>query len=192
MEKIRYIIALSLSLICAISLAQSSLSLSDVVPMDGYTADALLHNADSYFSSPVSTKKKKKKSKSEKEIIRDESSVAMEKSTLVYSKSIAKHPLGNVTYTYTVEVKDNKYRYIFSSMVFTPYERNRYGKFEPVSGKRYSIESILGNEKFRYRKDILHYLDGHIATEAGKLHSRMSEVPHAENSGNKENKGEDW
>ena len=192
MEKFRYIITLALSLICAISFAQNSLPLSNVVPMEGYTADVLMHNADTYFSSPVSTKKKKKKDKSEKEIIRDENSVAIEKSTLVYSKSIAKHPLGRATYIYKVEVKENKYRYTLSSMSYTPYERNRYGKFVPVSGKNYSIESIIGNEKFRYRRDILLFLDGHIAAEAGRLHNRMSEVPHAENAVTDLEKDEDW
>ena len=41
-----------------------------------------------------------------------------------------KSPFGEVRYSLTIEIKDERYRYTFTDFVFYPYSRNRYGKFE--------------------------------------------------------------
>ncbi len=55
--------------------------------------------------------------------------------------SLVKHENGEMTYTLTIESKEDKYRYWLTDFVFTPYEKNRYGIFVPVSGIEIPIEN---------------------------------------------------
>jgi hypothetical protein len=53
---------------------------------------------------------------------------------------LVKHENGEITYALNIECKDGKYRYWVTDFVFTPYEKNRYGMFVPVSGKDVALE----------------------------------------------------
>jgi hypothetical protein len=55
--------------------------------------------------------------------------------------SLKKHIDGVVTYELLIEMKAGKYRYNISNFNFTPYERNRYGKFVAVSGISIPLET---------------------------------------------------
>lgn len=43
------------------------------------------------------------------------------------------HPSAEVNYNISLELKENKYRLILTDFVVTPYERDRYGNFVPVT-----------------------------------------------------------
>ena len=48
---------------------------------------------------------------------------------------------GAVEYDITLEFKDNKYRYTITNFRYNQYEKNRYGKYEPISGKYMPLET---------------------------------------------------
>ncbi|NJN24629.1 MAG: DUF4468 domain-containing protein [Cyclobacteriaceae bacterium] len=69
--------------------------------------------------------------------------------------SLKKHIDGVVSYHLIIEMKAGKYRYKINEFYFTPYARNRYGKFVPLSGKVISLEtkpSKLNNKNWNYYK----------------------------------------
>jgi hypothetical protein len=78
-------------------------------------------------------------------------------SFMVSKKSfISNHEDGEITYTERIEVKDSKYRYWFTNFVYTPYERDRFNSYVPVSG----IDIPMENAKDKLdAKDVAGYLD---------------------------------
>jgi Domain of unknown function (DUF4468) with TBP-like fold len=57
--------------------------------------------------------------------------------------SVAKHVAGEVSYTFTIGYKDQKYRYWLTDFVYTPYKTDRYGNSVPEQGVEISLESGL-------------------------------------------------
>jgi hypothetical protein len=70
--------------------------------------------------------------------------------------SLVKHENGEMAYTLTIECKEGKYRYWLTDFVFTPYEKNRYGVFVPVSGIDIPIENASSK---LIQKDVDGYFD---------------------------------
>ena len=56
--------------------------------------------------------------------------------------SVLKHEKGEINYHFTIEFKDQKYRYWITGFVFTPYERDRYGNFVPKQGIDIPLETL--------------------------------------------------
>ena len=50
---------------------------------------------------------------------------------LLYNRRAVKHPLGQLTYRTTLELKEGKYRYTADSAFFQEYRRNRYSRYVP-------------------------------------------------------------
>ncbi len=50
---------------------------------------------------------------------------------LLYNRKAVKHPLGEVIYRTTVDLKEGKYRYTADSAFFQEYRRNRYSRYVP-------------------------------------------------------------
>ena len=145
-----------------------SQKLSDIVSLDGYSSNVLFDNAREYILAG-----KSKKASRSVILDRDLNQIVSPEELLVYSTGIAKHPLGLLRYDYVIDIKNNKYRYTFDSVVYIPYKRNRYGKFVQVRGKKFVLESIINNPKFRFRKDILEYFNQFLQTEAAELNHIM-------------------
>ena len=64
--------------------------------------------------------------------------------------SVAKHIDGEISYTFNIEYKDQKYRYWLTDFVFTPYYVDRYGNSVPKPGTEIPLqdsESKLDNGK---------------------------------------------
>jgi hypothetical protein len=64
--------------------------------------------------------------------------------------SVAKHVDGEISYTFNIEYKDQKYRYWLTDFVFTPYYVDRYGNSVPKPGTEIPLEdgaSKLDNGK---------------------------------------------
>jgi hypothetical protein len=73
-----------------------------------------------------------------------DTSITIKGKFITYSAlAFAKHEGGAVSYTLTIECKDNKYRYWLTDFVYTPYERDRYGVFVPVNGHDVELEKAL-------------------------------------------------
>jgi len=57
--------------------------------------------------------------------------------------SVAKHVAGEVSYTFTIGYKDQKYRYWLTNFVYTPYKTDRYGNSVPEQGVEIPLENGL-------------------------------------------------
>jgi hypothetical protein len=57
--------------------------------------------------------------------------------------SVAKHVEGEISYTFTIGYKDQKYRYWLTDFVYTPYKTDRYGNSVPEQGTEIPLESGL-------------------------------------------------
>lgn len=57
--------------------------------------------------------------------------------------SVAKHVVGEITYTFTIGYKNQKYRYWLTDFVYTPYKTDRYGNSVPEQGVEIPLESGL-------------------------------------------------
>jgi len=115
----------------------------EVVEADSFTQEELLANAQQFARKTLGKKKVKP-------VQTDSVSsfVVKDASFKVYKKVITQRVNGIIHYNFTLEAKAGKYRYFFSDFTFQPYERNRYGKFEPVSGKYKPLEEdFKGNQK---------------------------------------------
>jgi len=55
--------------------------------------------------------------------------------------SVAKHVAGEISYTFTIGYKNQKYRYWLTGFVYTPYKTDRYGNSVPVQGEEIPLES---------------------------------------------------
>ena len=73
------------------------------------------------------------------------------RSSILYAKSLGKYPEGKLSYTIKLELREERYRYVIQNFIFTPYEKNRYAKYEAVRGKFETLESMMaksvGNKK---------------------------------------------
>ena len=61
----------------------------------------------------------------------DSSTFTYEGTFLLYNRKAVKHPIGEVTYRTTIDLKQGKYRYTADSAYFQEYRRNRYGRYVP-------------------------------------------------------------
>lgn len=115
----------------------------EVVEADSFTQEELLANVQQFARKTLGKKKVKPEQS-------DSTGSLLVKGAhfKVYKKVITQRVDGIIHYNFRLEAKDGKYRYFFSDFEFQPYERNRYGKFVPVSGKYKPLEEdFKGNKK---------------------------------------------
>ena len=78
---------------------------------------------------------------------------------LLYNRQSVKHPVGQVTYRLTIDLKEGKYRYTVDSAFFQAYERNRYSRYVPARGAAVPYEeaklSFDTKERAQYEKQLL-------------------------------------
>jgi len=75
---------------------------------------------------------------------------------VVTSVMLLKHEDGEVSFTYTIESKDQKYRYWLTNFTFVPYKTDRYGKSVPADGIEIPLET--GAKKLD-KKQVDNYLN---------------------------------
>lgn len=117
-----------------------------VVDMPGFKADSL-HNNMVLFMKEFYPK--------EKSLQITGSGASVKDKFLTYT-SLVKHENGEMAYVLNIECKDGKYRFWITSFVFTPYEKDRYGMFVPVSGKYIVLEKA--SDKLA-KKDVEGYFE---------------------------------
>lgn len=108
----------------------------EVVELKNSDRATLLNNAELFLEYYVNKKYKK-------HIVKDTlaGSISAKSSFPVYKRgSLGKNVDGVIAYSIQIEVKDQKYRYVITDFVFREYERNRYGRFQPVSAKVKRLE----------------------------------------------------
>ena len=98
-----------------------------VISQPGLTADTF-QNRSQYFLKTNYPKDQLTKSQAA------ESITGTGKLLMLTGISAAKHIDGEVSYTFNIEYKDQKYRYWLTDFVFTPYYVDRYGNSVPKPG----------------------------------------------------------
>ncbi|MGQ7857386.1 DUF4468 domain-containing protein [Pedobacter sp. WC2501] len=79
------------------------------------------------------------------------------KGTMVIDKTIlvAGHPSGEVSYNFVFEVRNGKYRFWLTDLLYIPYQRDRYGNFVPTTKIGVPLERTPGKLSAGAWKDIL-------------------------------------
>jgi hypothetical protein len=110
-----------------------------------------------------------------------DTAISIEDKFLTYSAlAFAKHESGEIRYTFTIECRNNKYRYWLTDFLFVPYEKNRYGVFVPANGVEIPLEKALSKLD---KKELDGYLDqtGTFCKQTGAyLQSYMLQTRQAE------------
>ncbi|HJP63723.1 MAG TPA: DUF4468 domain-containing protein [Mucilaginibacter sp.] len=117
-----------------------------VVDLPGAGADSLTKKAAAFVA----------ENKLKGKLSADTTLVIHDKFQTHSSLSFSKHENGEITYTFTIQCKDSKYRFWFTDFTFIPYERDRYGAFVPVSGKEISLDNASSKLE---KKELNGYLD---------------------------------
>jgi hypothetical protein len=105
-----------------------------VVDKQGVAADTL-YERGSYFIKVANPKSKPKN------VVTN--AIVTKGKFLVYNgSSVAKKEGGEISYTLSIETKDQKYRYKISDFVFTPYTRDRFDNMVPIPGIEVPIEKL--------------------------------------------------
>jgi len=81
---------------------------------------------------------------------------------LVYKQGlISGQEEGQLAYNVKIDFKDNKYRLILTDFMFTPYQRNRYGVFAPVSNFGTPLEKLEAKVSTKQLNSYLDKLGGY-------------------------------
>ncbi len=96
-----------------------------------------------------------------------EGNISSKGSFLVYKKaSLGKHVDGAIEYSLAVDVQEGRYRYTITDFIYQEYMRNRFGKFQPVTGKYRALEqevsSLNKGQWEAHREAVDEYMQGLI------------------------------
>jgi len=143
--------AFILSICCITATAQDRLfpineigkyEFSEVVELSGLDKEKLFINGQKFMKKVKVLNSKKKFYSEEKENY----TLKNRGSFYVYRLGSVKKGIGGaVEYDLKLEIKDGKYRYILTNYIFNEYQKNRYGKYEPVKGKYTPLETEVSS-----------------------------------------------
>ena len=74
---------------------------------------------------------KRKKQRGKWRANADSTQFTFDSNFLLYNRKTVKHPLGEITYRTTIDLKEGKYRFTADSVFFQPYRRDRYSRYVP-------------------------------------------------------------
>lgn len=130
--------------------------LNDVVELNGLDKEKLFENGQK-FMKKVKVLNSKKSFYLEQ---RENYTIKNKGSFYVYRLGSVKKAIGGaVEYDLILEVKDGKYRYTITNFIFNEYQKNRYGKYEPVKGKYTSLEanvSALNQKEWNKQRQVVY------------------------------------
>lgn len=120
----------------------------EVVDAKSITKDSLMERAE-VFINKINAKNIKMDSKT------DTSILAKGKMIIDKTLLVASHPSGEVSYNFTVEVRNGKYRFWLTDFSFIPYQRDRYGNYVATTPIGTALEQTPGKLNAGAWKDIL-------------------------------------
>jgi hypothetical protein len=139
-----------------------------VVNMDKYNADTLYRRSISFFKSNTNEQKDFKLTQQNDKT----TSLSGTGFFIIYKPFMAKHSDGQISYTFTMEIKGSKYRYWLTSFLYTPYYRDRYNNYVPDKSIEVPLEKA---SKSISEKELAHYLD-ESALFARQLGERLKQA----------------
>lgn len=111
---------------------------TEVTEIAGMNKDQLYENGHAFMKKVKVLKSRKKYLIEDK----DNYTIKNKGSFYVYRYGSVKQAIdGAVEYDITLEFKDNKYRYTITNFRYNQYQKNRYGKYEPINGKYMPLEA---------------------------------------------------
>jgi hypothetical protein len=114
----------------------------EVVEIPGMSQDDLFKNGESFLKKVKVLNSKKKYLT----VNQENYALSNKGSFYVYQYgSVNKAIAGAVEYDILLEVKDGRYRYTITNFIFNEFQRNRYGKYEPMNGKNTPLETEVSN-----------------------------------------------
>ena len=161
--------------------------LSEVVDLHGIDKEKLFQNGQKFMKTVKVLHSKKKFYSEEKENF----TISNRGSFYVYRLGSVKKGIGGaVEYDLTLEIKDGKYRYTLTNYLFNEYQKNRYGKYQPLKGKYTPLEaevSSLNKKEWEKQRQVVYDKSQELIQN---LYSEMLYVPKEKNK--KTKKGDDW
>ena len=150
------------------------IAFEDYVVVERLGKEALFRNAMSYASGLQKVSDKSEKIR----FSASEGNVRKEGSFLVYKKGLFTSQIhGEVAYTLQLTVDEQGYAYSFTDFVFQYYDKNRYGRYVPLSGKKKPLEE----EKFAGMQDLWkahkESTRSHIQNQIQALKAHMPVLP---------------
>ncbi len=109
----------------------------------------------------------------------------------LYKKRLGKSPEGELTYTLSIELKENRYRYVFTDFVYHPLMRNRYGRFERKRNGSQSLEDLVSTEDKiweGYKGKLFNKIDSSVEF----LKSELTKITERPKEQQKVNLSDDW
>ena len=129
---------------------------TDVVDLKGLTKDQLFENGLKFMKKIKVLHSKSKFLNASKENYK----IFNRGSFYVYRiGSVKKAIAGAVEYDVTLEFKEDKYRYTITNFLFNEYKKNRYGKYEPITGKYKPLEmdaSSINKKEWEKQKEVVY------------------------------------
>lgn len=101
----------------------------EVVTVAELSLSQLRSNTVAYLH--VLDQEKRKKHRGEWQADTDSTQFTFNSNFLLYNRKTVKHPLGEITYRTTIDLKEGKYRYTADSVFFQEYRRDRYSRYVP-------------------------------------------------------------
>lgn len=96
----------------------------------------------------------------------------------VYKKGLLTPQIhGEIKYSLRLAVSEEGYTYTYTDFVFQYYEKNRYGRYEPVSGKKKSLEEEEFAGMQALWKEHKQTTRAHIENHIRVLKAHMQQVP---------------
>lgn len=130
-------------------------SFTDIVDLNGMSKDQLFENGEKFMKNIKVLHSKTKNFKADKVNYQ----IFDRGSFYVYRiGSVKKGIAGAVEYDITLDLKDDKYRYTITGFQFNEYQKNRYGKYEPIKGKYTPLEmeaSSLNAKEWEMQKEVV-------------------------------------
>ncbi len=146
------------------------------IKLENIKKEALFNNAVKY----ISTVKKENKKKSDIAINHQNRIIQKKGSFFVYTQGLITPQIhGEISYNIRLEVFEDGYKYTFTDFVFNYYQKNRYGRYVPVNGKKKRLEE----EKFAGMQKIWlshkNFTKEYIENQITHLKKKMNEIPPA-------------
>lgn len=86
------------------------------------------------------------------------------------------HPSAEVGYNFTLEFKEDKYRFWLTDFMFIPYKRDRYSNFVPATVKGVPLETHPGKLNAGEWASYVHAVGSHAALLAEELKDYLAAV----------------
>lgn len=83
------------------------------------------------------------------------------------------NPDGVIDYSLKIEFKDNKYRYSFNRLFYTPMKRNRYGIFKELRSKKKAVNTTNYKPTKSLWKKLYKYMSGYSFDYISSMHNYL-------------------